>query len=204
MAPKTFINVPVDSAYFPELKELKLRYAAFLKQDVSWGEFLKWLVVQVFGERETLETASWNIEHAGVRTMGDWYKQLASAGIGPLDKPEPGSPVHAEMGDTGGVPPGSPLPSNEDVQSGIGKGAKELVITGEHTGEVEYAEMGQLDAGFSPEESNVSRNIEAQGVIQNDVMSAEVARMTMTSVFLSERSCQRIAEILSEKIKGQN
>jgi len=196
MAPKTFINVPVDSAYFPELKELKLRYAAFLKQDVSWGEFLKWLVVQVFGERETLETASWNIEHAGVRTIDDWYKQLASAGIGP-------PPVHAEMGDTGAAP-GSPLPSNKDIQSGIEVGAKELGITGEHTGEVEYAEMGQLDAGFSPEESDVLRNIEAQGVIQNDVMAAELARMTLTSVFLSERSCQRIAEILSEKTKGQN
>jgi len=203
MAAKTFINVPVDSAYFSELKELKLRYAAFRKREVSWAEFLKWLCDRAFGERETLETASWNIEHAG-RTMEDWYKQLASAGLGPLDKPESGSSVHAEMGDTGGVPPGSPLPSNKDIQSGIGAGAKELVITGEHTGEVEYAEMGQLDAGFSPEELDVLRNIEAQGVIQNDVMSAELARMTLTSVFLSERSCQRIAEILSEKTKDQN
>jgi len=76
------------------------------------------------------------------------------------------------------------------------------VITGEHTGEVEYAEMGQLDAGFSPEESDVLRNIETQGVIQNDVMAAELARMTLTSVFLSERSCQRIAEILFEKTKS--
>jgi len=157
MAPKTFINVPVDSAYFPELKELKLRYAAFKEREVAWGEFLKWLCDSVFGARDTWATTSWNIEQYFARTNS------------------------GEQNFSGG----DPLPSKKDIQSGSSVGAKELGIT---------AEMGQSGGSWTtPEE------LEAQGVVQNDVMGAELARMTLTSVFLSERSCQRIAEILVEK-----
>jgi len=175
MAPKTFINVPVDSAYFPELKELKLRYAAFKERDVTWGEFLKWLCDSVFGARDTWATTSWNIEKYNAGEKNSLLEQYFA---------------HTNAGEQN-FPGGDPQPSKKDIETGSSVGAKELGIT---------AEMGQSGGSWTtPEE------LEAHGVVQNDVMGAELARMTLTSVFLSERSCQRIAEILMEKeAKGQS
>ena len=129
---KRYITIPVDPDYFPFVKELKLRYSGLVGREVSWSEFLKWLCDSAFGERDTGETAAWNIEHADA------------------DAPE-------------------------------------------------YIEMKQAEVGrpVTPGE------LESVGVHQDDVTAVEIARMTLGSVFLSERSCQRIADILFEKAKDQ-
>ena len=54
---KRYVTIPVDPAYFPFVKELKLRYSDYVKRDVSWSEFLKWLCDEVFGERDLLDHA---------------------------------------------------------------------------------------------------------------------------------------------------
>jgi len=69
-------------------------------------------------------------------------------------------------------------------------------------GGVQYAEMRQPEPG-EVERSMTDEELDAAGVRQDDVMAVEMARMTLSSVFLSERSCQRIAEILFDKAKGQ-
>jgi len=136
MTSKRYINLPIDPVYFPELKELKFRYAAWVGRDATWGEFLKFMAERTFGEQEGEGLAAWE----DVRRR----------------------PVELE-------------------------------------GDVEYAEMRQPDQG---ERSLGVGEVEAEGWYQNDLTSEKLARMTMSSVFLSERSCQRIAEILFEKAKG--
>jgi len=69
-------------------------------------------------------------------------------------------------------------------------------------GQLEYAKMGQPEPG-GVERSMTPEELDASGVRQDDVLAVEMARMTLGSVFISERSCQRIADILLEKIKGQ-
>jgi len=184
---KRYVTIPVDPAYFPFVKELKLRYSGYAGREVSWSEFLKWLCDSVFGERETLETASWNIEqHNAMSRLNARF---------PIEQED-----SCECTDLGGSSmPGSPLPSNRDIQEGSRVDAKELAITGESPSEVSHVEMAQLDT-----ERLLTTELEAQGVVQNDVMAAEMARMTLSSVFLSERSCQRIAEILLDKAKSQS
>jgi len=187
---KRYVTIPVDPAYFPFVKELKLRYSDYARRDVSWSEFLKWLCDEVFGERETIETADWNIEHYSAMER---FEARVLSTIEQEDDP-------GEVADLGGTSvPGSPLPSNKDIQSGSRVGAKHLAIGGESPAEVTYAEMAQLDA-----ERSLTTELEAHGVIQDDVMAATVARMTLGSVFLSERSCQRIADILLDKVKSQS
>jgi len=68
---------------------------------------------------------------------------------------------------------------------------------------VQYAEMRQPELG-EVERSMTGEELDAAGVRQDDVMAVEMARMTLGSVFLSERSCQRIADILFDKAKGQD
>jgi len=143
---KHYINLPIEPAYFPLVKELKFRYAAALGREATWSEFLKFLCDSAFGERETGETAVWNLERATV--------------------------------------PGSSLHDSDTL------------------GEVQYAEMRQPEPGEA-ERSMTDEELRAAGVRQDDVMAVEMARMTLSSVFISERSCQRIAEILFEKAKGQ-
>jgi len=69
-------------------------------------------------------------------------------------------------------------------------------------GEVQSVEMRQPELG-GVERTMADEELDAWGVRQDDVQAVEMARMTLSSVFISERSCQRIAEILFEKAKGQ-
>ena len=152
---KRYITIPIDPDCFPQIKELKFRYAGALGREATWSEFLKWLCDSVFGERERGELAVWNLERA--------TEPLYSPGTATV--------------------PGS-LHSPDTVEG------------------VQYAEMRQPEPG-EVERSMTGEELDASGVRQDDVMAVEMARMTLGSVFLSERSCQRIAEIIFEKARRE-
>jgi len=51
------VNLPVDQAYFQELKEYKLRYQASLGYKVSWRDFFKFLISRAFSDNDVLSRA---------------------------------------------------------------------------------------------------------------------------------------------------
>jgi len=46
------VNLPVDQAYFQELKEYKLQYQVSLGYKVSWRDFFKFLISRAFSEED--------------------------------------------------------------------------------------------------------------------------------------------------------
>jgi len=46
------VNLPVDHAYFQELKEYKLQHQASLGYKVNWRDFFKFLISRAFSEED--------------------------------------------------------------------------------------------------------------------------------------------------------
>jgi len=171
--PKRYVNIGIDRSYFPELRSAKLEWQAEIGDTLSWSEFFRILL-----DKDLRHPV---IDPADVKVLKFWYSGCAGREV-----------------------------SWSEFLKWLGDsvfGERDMVWNIEHADAdaPEYVEMRQAEVGrpVTPEE------LESVGVLQ-DVTAEDMVNWRhpvgpggLGSVFLSERSCQRIADMLFDKAKSE-